>query len=85
MRHFEKKQSIINKLKDLKHQIESTPEEQRDFGVGAQIIREMGVSKIRLLTRNPRKRVAIKGYGLEIVEIVPLPTPELFDSSFKSR
>ena len=50
----------------------------RDYGVGAQILREIGVSKIRLLTNNPVKRVGLEGYGLEIVENVPLetiPTP----------
>lgn len=50
----------------------------RDYGVGAQILREIGVSKIRLLTNNPVKRVGLEGYGLEIVENVPIetiPTP----------
>ena len=40
----------------------------RDYGVGAQILREIGISKIRLLTNNPVKRVGLEGYGLEIVE-----------------
>lgn len=44
----------------------------RDYGIGAQILRTLGVSKIRLLTNNPAKRVGLKGYGLEIVERVPL-------------
>ena len=44
----------------------------RDYGVGAQILREIGVSKIRLLTNNPVKRVGLEGYGLEIVENVPI-------------
>ena len=50
----------------------------RDYGVGAQILREIGVSTIRLLTNNPVKRVGLEGYGLEIVENVPIetiPTP----------
>jgi len=42
--------------------------DQRDYGVGAQILRDLGVSKIKLITNNPKKRVALKGYGLEIVE-----------------
>ena len=46
----------------------------RDYGVGAQILREIGVSKIRLLTNNPVKRVGLEGYGLEIVENVPIET-----------
>ena len=76
MRHFEKKQSILRKLKAIQHQIESKKEEQRDFGVGAQILRDLGISNIRLLTRNPRRRVALTGYGLQIVEHVLLPEPE---------
>lgn len=46
--------------------------DERDYGVGAQILREIGVSKIRLITNNPVKRVALEGYGLEIVENVTL-------------
>jgi 3,4-dihydroxy 2-butanone 4-phosphate synthase/GTP cyclohydrolase II len=48
------------------------PADARDFGVGAQILVELGVQKIRLLTNNPRKRAGLEGYGLEIVERVPL-------------
>jgi 3,4-dihydroxy 2-butanone 4-phosphate synthase/GTP cyclohydrolase II len=48
------------------------PPDARDFGVGAQILVELGVRKIRLLTNNPRKRAGLEGYGLEIVERVPL-------------
>lgn len=44
----------------------------RDYGVGAQILRELGVGKIRLITNNPVKRVGLEGYGLEIVENVPI-------------
>jgi len=46
----------------------------RDYGVGAQILRELGISKLRLLTNNPTKRVGLEGYGLEIVENVPIET-----------
>ena len=42
--------------------------DERDYGVGAQILRELGAKKLRLLTNNPKKRVAMIGYGLEIVE-----------------
>ncbi len=51
----------------------------RNYGIGAQILRDLGLSTIRVLTNNPRKLVGIEGYGLEIVERVPLvasPTDE---------
>ena len=44
----------------------------RDYGIGAQILRDIGVRKIRLMTNNPKKVVGLHGYGLEIVERVPL-------------
>ncbi|MEQ8324549.1 MAG: bifunctional 3,4-dihydroxy-2-butanone-4-phosphate synthase/GTP cyclohydrolase II [Vicingaceae bacterium] len=44
----------------------------RDYGIGAQILRELGVSKIRLLSNNPKKRTGLVGYGLEIIENIPL-------------
>ena len=44
----------------------------RDYGIGAQILRDLGVGKIRLMTNNPRKIVGLSGYGLEIVERIPL-------------
>jgi len=46
--------------------------DERDYGVGAQIIRDLGISKIRLITNNPKKRTGLMGYGLEIVENIPL-------------
>ena len=46
--------------------------DERDYGVGASILHEIGVKKMRLLTNNPMKRVGLEGYGLEIVENVPL-------------
>ncbi|HEX4922608.1 MAG TPA: GTP cyclohydrolase II, partial [Bdellovibrionales bacterium] len=48
------------------------PPDKRDYGIGAQILRAIGVSQIRLMTNNPSKRVGLKGYGLEIVDRVPL-------------
>ena len=47
----------------------------RDYGIGAQILAELGVRKIRLLTNNPRKIIGLEGYGLEIVERLPLEIP----------
>lgn len=44
----------------------------RDYGVGAQILRSLGVSKMRLMTNNPKKRAGLIGYGLEVVENVPI-------------
>ena len=46
--------------------------DERDYGVGAQILRELGVGKMRLITNNPVKRVGIESYGLEVVENVPI-------------
>ena len=55
----------------------------RDYGVGAQILREIGISKIRLLTNNPVKRVGLEGYGLEIVENVPIEiTPNPYNERY---
>src|SRR5688500_18220222 len=49
--------------------------DQRDYGIGAQILAELGLHKIRLLTNNPRKFVGLEGYGLEIVSRVPIEIP----------
>lgn len=46
--------------------------DERDYGVGAQILRDLGISKIKLITNNPKKRVGLMGYGLEIVDNVPI-------------
>ncbi|MFM6976464.1 MAG: bifunctional 3,4-dihydroxy-2-butanone-4-phosphate synthase/GTP cyclohydrolase II [Sphingobacteriaceae bacterium] len=48
------------------------PMDQRDYGVGAQIIRSLGISKMKLMTNNPTKRAGLIGYGLEVVENVPI-------------
>ena len=49
--------------------------DEREYGVGAQILHELGVHKMRLLTNNPVKRVGLEAYGLEIVENVPIEVP----------
>lgn len=81
MRHGEKKDDFVQQLKNLQEQQKGADKKslaeqldmtQRDYGVGAQIIRDLGISKIRLLTRNPKKRVGLIGYGLEIVENLEL-------------
>jgi 3,4-dihydroxy 2-butanone 4-phosphate synthase/GTP cyclohydrolase II len=46
--------------------------DQRDYGIGAQIIRSLGISKMRLMSNNPKKRAGLVGYGLEVVENVPI-------------
>jgi 3,4-dihydroxy 2-butanone 4-phosphate synthase/GTP cyclohydrolase II len=46
--------------------------DQRDYGLGAQMLRHLGITKLRLMTNNPRKRVGLIGYGLEIVENIPI-------------
>lgn len=74
---------LVNKLKAYKLQEEGmdTVEanealgfkpDHRDYGVGAQILRSLGVTKMKLMTNNPTKRVGLQGYGLEIVEQVPI-------------
>jgi len=74
---------LLNKLKAYKLQEEGldTVEanlqlgfemDSRDYGIGAQILSDLGVSKIRLITNNPKKRVGLMGYGLEIVDNIPI-------------
>jgi len=46
--------------------------DERDYGIGAQILRDLGISKMRLMSNNPKKRTGLVGYGLEIIENVPL-------------
>ncbi len=57
--------------------------DERDYGVGAQILREIGVHKMRLLTNNPVKRVGLEAYGLEIIENVPIEvTPNEYNERY---
>ncbi|MBX7243540.1 MAG: bifunctional 3,4-dihydroxy-2-butanone-4-phosphate synthase/GTP cyclohydrolase II [Bacteroidia bacterium] len=74
---------LINKLKAYKLQengrdtVEANLElgfkmDSRDYGVGAQILRDLGVKKMKLITNNPKKRAGLIGYGLEIVENIPI-------------
>ena len=57
--------------------------DERDYGCGAQMLRHLGVRKMRLLTNNPVKRVGLEGYGLEIVENVPIEvTPNKFNRHY---
>jgi len=74
---------LMNKLKAYKLQengldtVEANlhlgfPMDKRDYGIGAQILRYLGVAKLRLMSNNPKKRAGLLGYGLEIVETVPI-------------
>lgn len=74
---------LLNKLKAYKLQEEGLDtveanlqlgfdSDERDYGVGAQILRDLGVSKMKLMTNNPKKRAGLIGYGLEIVEVIPI-------------
>lgn len=74
---------LLNKLKAYKLQEEGKDtveanielgfkKDQRDYGIGAQILRDLGVRKIRFMTNNPKKRIGLYGYGLKIVENVPI-------------
>jgi 3,4-dihydroxy 2-butanone 4-phosphate synthase/GTP cyclohydrolase II len=74
---------LLNKLKAYKLQeqgmdtVEANLElgfgmDERDYGVGAQIIRHLGISKMKLMSNNPRKRAGLLGYGLEVVETVAI-------------
>ena len=57
--------------------------DERDYGVGAQILRELGIGKIRLISNNPVKRVGLEGYGLDIVENVPVViTPNKYNRRY---
>ncbi len=77
---------LINKLKAYKLQeqgrdtVEANLElgfamDERDYGVGAQILRDLGVHKIRLISNNPKKRAGLMGYGLEIVDSIAIEIP----------
>jgi 3,4-dihydroxy 2-butanone 4-phosphate synthase / GTP cyclohydrolase II len=51
------------------------PADRRDYGIGAQILLDLGISSVRLMTNNPKKIIGLKGYGIEIVERIPLQIP----------
>jgi 3,4-dihydroxy 2-butanone 4-phosphate synthase/GTP cyclohydrolase II len=74
---------LVNKLKAYKLQEEGMDtvqanihlgfaSDERDYGIGAQILRHLNVTRLRLISNNPKKRAGLNGYGLEIVEIIPI-------------
>jgi 3,4-dihydroxy 2-butanone 4-phosphate synthase/GTP cyclohydrolase II len=52
----------------------------RDYGIGAQILRELGIRKMKLMTNNPRKIAGLNGYGLDVTERVPIQMPAVKDN-----
>ena len=77
---------LLNKIKSYKLQEEGMDtfqanlelgfsEDERDYGVGASIMRELGLGKVRLISNNPVKRAGLEGYGIKIVETIPLIIP----------
>lgn len=80
MRHGDKDANLMSCLKLMANNPDKSQKpyrgrrnqamEQRDYGIGAQILRDLGISKIRLLTNNPTRRIGMIGFGLEIVEVV---------------
>ncbi|MBI5915003.1 MAG: 3,4-dihydroxy-2-butanone-4-phosphate synthase [Bacteroidetes bacterium] len=80
MRHGEKDLPLMACLQQMRNSTDKSPKpyrgrrnqevEQRDYGIGAQILRDLGISKIKLLTNNTTRRVGMIGFGLEIVEVV---------------
>ena len=87
---------LLNKLKAYKLQekgrdtVEANEDlgfkaDSRDYGVGAQILRDLEIAKIKLISNNPQKRNSLKGYGLEIVKHVPIKVaPNKFNIKYLS-
>ena len=85
---------LLNKIKAYKLQDEGMDtvqaniklgfgEDERDYGVGASIMRELGLGKVRLISNNPVKRVGLEGYGIKIVETIPLEiTPNPYNQFY---
>ena len=79
MQHSEKEEDVLQKIEriEAKQQGRKLPKPtlssemaQRDFGTGAQILRDLGINKVRAITNNPTRRIGMVGFGLELVEIV---------------
>ena len=74
MHHTESVPELLSKLQDLGNgkSIEEMHTEQRDYGIGAQILRDIGITRIKLLSRSKVKRIALPGYGLTITEVIEI-------------
>ena len=77
-------EGLLSKLKDIERSQTrddldptdvSFDMDHRDYGIGCQILRDLGIRKLRLLTNNPRKRIGLAGYGLDLVEQTPITLP----------
>jgi 3,4-dihydroxy 2-butanone 4-phosphate synthase/GTP cyclohydrolase II len=77
-------ESLLAKLQDMeRRQSQDEPDpadatldmDHRDYGIGCQILRDLGIRRLRLLTNNPRKRIGLGGYGLELTEQTPIELP----------
>jgi len=76
--------NLLSKLRSMERQQsaeEAEPDpsldmDHRDYGIGCQILRDLGIRRLRLLTNNPRKRIGLAGYGLELTEQTPIELPE---------
>ncbi|MFB6249945.1 MAG: 3,4-dihydroxy-2-butanone-4-phosphate synthase [Salinibacter sp.] len=78
-------QTLLSKLREMERQQSkgepappdaSLDMDHRDYGIGCQILRDLGIRRLRLLTNNPRKRIGLAGYGLELTEQTPIELPE---------
>jgi 3,4-dihydroxy 2-butanone 4-phosphate synthase/GTP cyclohydrolase II len=74
--------STLRRMERKQSQDEADPADvsldmdHRDYGIGCQILRDLGIRRLRLLTNNPRKRIGLAGYGLDLVEQTPIELPE---------
>lgn len=84
---------LLNKLRAYKLQEEGKdtveanialgfPADLRDYGVGAQILADLGITKVRLMTNNPKKIVGLEGYGIQVVERVPIVMPSKPENAY---
>lgn len=73
MRHHELSDNVIDVLKAYAHEsVSDVNQQQRDIGIGAQILRDLGITRMRLMTNHPIARIGLIGFGLEIVENVKI-------------